>query len=145
MVISSEQTPSGSGATQRPRGVKVSTQDTREAEVEICGRPSGGGVKMTASEHKMSIQEGFEPGEVRGALILIVTMILLVGLVIGDLARVGMPPTPLTQPRVTRLAPGLVARFSSPALRRPHRVPQRVASAPMIIGALQILAGSRAR
>ncbi len=100
---------------------------------------------MTTSEHKMSIQEGFEPGEVRGALILIVTMILLVGLVIGDLAQVGMPPTPLTQPRVTRLAPGLVARFSGPALRRPHRVPQGVASAPMIMGALQILAGSRAR
>jgi hypothetical protein len=100
---------------------------------------------MTTSEHNMTIQEGFEPGEVGGALILIVTMIFLVGLVIGDLAQVGMPPTPLTQPGVTKLAPGLVARFSGSALRRPHRVPQGVTSAPMIMGALQILAGSRAR
>ncbi len=100
---------------------------------------------MTTSEPKMSIQEGLEPGEVRGALIVMMTMMLLVGLVIGDLAHVGMPPTPFTQPIVIRLAPGLVARFSGPALRRPHRVPQRVASAPMIMGALQILAGSRAR
>lgn len=100
---------------------------------------------MTTSERNMSIQEGLEPGEVRGALIVMMTMMLLVGLVIGDLAQVGMPPTPLTQPRVTGLAPGLVARFSGPALRRPHRVPQRVTSAPMIMGALQILAGSRAR
>ncbi len=101
---------------------------------------------MTTSEPKMSIQEGLEPGEVRGALIVMMTMMLLVGLVIGDLAQVGMPPTPLTQPRVTRLAAaGLVARFSGPALRRPHRVPQGVTSVPMILGGLQILAGSRAR
>ncbi len=101
---------------------------------------------MTTSEPKMSMQEGLEPGEVRGALIVMMTMMLLVGLVIGDLAHVGMPPTPLMQPRVTRLAAGPVARFSGPALRRPHRVPQRVAASPMIIiGALQILAGSRAR
>ena len=100
---------------------------------------------MTTSERNMSIQEGLEPGEVRGALIVMMTMMLLVGLVIGDLARVGRPPTPLTQPRVTRLAPGLVARLSGPTLRRPHRVPQGVTSAPMIMGALQILAGSRAR
>jgi len=100
---------------------------------------------MTTSERNMSIQEGPEPGEVRGALIVMMTMMLLVGLVIGDLAQVGMPPTPLTQPRVTGLAPGLVARLSGPTLRRPHRVPQGVTSAPMIMGALQILAGSRAR
>jgi hypothetical protein len=101
---------------------------------------------MTTSERNMSMQEGFDPGEVRGALILIVTMILLAGLVIGDLAQVGMSPTALTQPRVTRLAPGLVGRFSGPTtLRRPHRVPQGVTSVPMIMGALQILAGSRAR
>lgn len=100
---------------------------------------------MTTSERNMSIQEGLEPGEVRGALIVMMTMMLLVGLVIGDLAQVGMPPTPLTQPRVTGLAPGLVARLSGPTLRRPHRVPHGVTSAPMIMGALQILAGSRAR
>ena len=100
---------------------------------------------MTTSEPKMSIQEGLEPGEVRGALIVMMTMMLLVGLVIGDLAQVGMPPTPLTQATVIRLAPGLVARFSGPALRRPYGDPQRVASAPMIMGGLQILVGSRAR
>ncbi len=100
---------------------------------------------MTTSEPNMSMQEGLEPGDVRGALIVMMTMMLLVGLVIADLAHVGMPPTPLTQPRVTRLAPGLGARFSGPALRRPHRVPPRVASAPMIMAVLQILAGSRAR
>jgi hypothetical protein len=100
---------------------------------------------MTTSERTMSIQEGLETGEVCGALILMVTMMLLAGLAIGDVARVGMPPTPLTQPRVTGLAPGLVARLSGPTLRRPHRVPQGVSSAPMIMGGLQILAGSRAR
>jgi hypothetical protein len=100
---------------------------------------------MTTSERNMSIQEGLEPGEVRGALIVMMTMMLLVGLVIGNLAQVGIPPTPLTQPRVTGLAPRLVARLSGPTLRRPHRVPQGVTSAPMIMGALQILAGSRAR
>jgi hypothetical protein len=100
---------------------------------------------MTTSESNMSIQERLEPGEVRGALIVMMTMMLLVGLVIGDLAKVGMPPTPLTQLRVTGLAPGLVARLSGPTLRRPHRVPQGVTSAPMIMGALQILSGSRAR
>jgi hypothetical protein len=100
---------------------------------------------MTTSERNLSIQEGLEPGEVRGALIAMMTMMLLVGLVIGDLVQVGKPPTPLTQPRVTELAPGFVARLSGPTLRRPHRLPQGVTSAPMIMGALQILAGSRAR
>jgi hypothetical protein len=103
---------------------------------------------MTTSEQDMSMQEGLEPGDVRGALIIMMTMMLLVGLVIGDLAHVGVPPTPLTHTTVIRLAPGLGARFSGPTtttLRRPHRVPQGVTSAPMIMGALQILAGSRAR
>jgi hypothetical protein len=106
---------------------------------------TGGGDTMPTSEHNMSRQEGFEPGDVRGALIIMMTMMVLVGLVIGDLAQVGIPPTPLTQPSVTRLAPGLVGRFSGPALHRPHRVPQGVTSVPMIMGALQILAGSRVR
>ena len=100
---------------------------------------------MTISKQTMSIQEGLEPGDVRGALIVVMTMMLLVGLVIGDLAQVGMPPTPLTQPTVIRLAPRLVAPLSSPTLRRPHRAPLPVASAPMIMGVLQVLAGSRAR
>ncbi len=100
---------------------------------------------MTTSEQTMSMQEGLESSEVRGALIVMMTMMLLVSLVIGDLAQVGMPPTPLTQPRVTGLAPGLVARLSGPTLRRPHRAPPRVASAPMIMAVLQVLAGSRAR
>lgn len=100
---------------------------------------------MTTSEHKMSIQEGLEPGEVRGALILMVMMMLLVGLVIGDMAKVGMTPALLTQPTMMNLAPGLVAPLSGPTHRRLHRAPSRVASAPMIMGALQLLAGSRAR
>ena len=100
---------------------------------------------MTTSERRMSIQAGLEPGEVRGALIVMMTMMLLVGLVIGDLAQVGMSPTPLTQTTVIRLAPWVVAPFSGPALRRPHRAPQRAAAAPMIMAVLQVLAGSRAR
>lgn len=100
---------------------------------------------MTTRERNMSIQERLEPGEVRGALIVMMTTMLLVGLVIGDLAQVGVPSTPLTQPREIGLASGVVARLSDPTLRRPHRVPQGVTSAPMIMGALQILAGSRAR
>ncbi len=100
---------------------------------------------MTTSEQNMSMQEGLEPGDVRGALIVMMTMMLLVGLVIGDLAHVGLPPTPLTQTTVIRLAPGLGAPLSGPTLRRPHRAPPRVASAPMIMAVLQVLAGSRAR
>ena len=100
---------------------------------------------MTTIEQTMSIQEDLEPSEVRGALIVMMTMMLLVGLVIGDLAQVGMPPTPLTQTTVIRLAPWVVAPLSGPTLRRPHRASQRVASAPMIMAVLQILAGSRPR
>ena len=99
---------------------------------------------MTTSDQAMSIPEGLEPGDVRGALIVMMTMMLLVGLVIGDLAQVGMPPTPFTQPTVIRLAPGLVAPFFGPTRRRPHRAPQR-AAAPMMMVVLQVLAGSRAR